>query len=341
MMKMNLLALTSLSFLLAACAMTPGPQKTAQNDMGYDATLTAFSYPFVVQNYTFGSQGQKLQMAYMDITPTAAGKLSGKTVVLFHGKNFSGFYFEKMARDLAVKGARVIIPDQVGFGKSSKPENYQYSFHGLARNTQNLLQSLNVTSFTLVGHSMGGMLATRYALMFPEQVKKLILVNPIGLEDYKTLTSYKTVDENYQSELKNDEDKIREYQKQAYYDGVWKPEYEPMLKAAIGWSVGPDKALIAKTAALTSDMVFTQPVVYEFKNISVPTSLIMGQRDRTAIGKAWAKPENQKKMGNYPVLGKETAKKIPKGKLFEMKGLGHMPFVEDYDGFMKIFMAEI
>lgn len=337
-MKILGLGLSAL-FVLGACA-SPSKKSEAPQAIGYDAVLTTFAYPFPVKQFAFESQGQKLQMSYMDVPAQGSAKDS-QTVVLFHGKNFGGFYFEKIAQDLSAAGYRVVIPDQIGFGKSSKPENFQYSFHTLATQTQKLLDQEGVTSFTLVGHSMGGVLATRYALMFPDQVKKLILVNPIGLEDYKVLTTYKSVDEAYQAELKTDANKIREYQKQSYYDGVWKPEYEPMLKPAIGWSEGPDKALIAKTSALTSDMVYTQPVVYEFKDLKVPTALIIGQRDRTAIGKAWALPENQKKMGLYPQLGRETAKKIPKSKLFEMKGVGHMPFVEDYETFMKIFKAQI
>lgn len=321
---------------LMACASAPKASKTESK--GYDSVLTGFPYPFEVKSYEFEAQGQKMKMAYMDLMPEGTPK---KTVVLLHGKNFGGFYFEQIAKDLRSSGYRVIIPDQIGFGKSTKPESFQYSFHTLGRFTENLLDKLGVKQFILVGHSMGGMLATRLALMSPERVQKLILVNPIGLEDYKTLTSYKTVDDLYQSEINSNEEKIRDYQKNSYYDGTWKPEYEPMIKPAVGWTEGPDKALIAKTAALTADMIYTQPVFYEFQNLKMPTVLILGQRDRTAIGKGWASPANQKKMGNYPQLGKDVSKKIKGSRLIEMKGLGHMPFVEDYDGFMQVFKPQL
>ena len=73
----------------------------------------------------------------------------------------------------------------------------------------------------------------------------------------------------------------------------------------------------------------------------MPVTMINGQRDKTAPAKAWASPENQKIMGNYPKLGQDVIKMIPKGKLIPMKGLGHLPFVEDFEGFMKLFVAEI
>src|SRR5690606_24130981 len=131
-------------------------------------------------------------------------------------------------------------PDQIGFGKSSKPESFPYSFHLLATLTRNLLISNNITQSIVVGHSMGGMLATRFALMFPEEVKKLVLVNPIGLEDWKTKVSYKTVQENFQAELNNSEDKIRNYQKESYFDGKWKPEYEKGIEILAGWTKHKD-----------------------------------------------------------------------------------------------------
>lgn len=295
-----------------------------------DPELKSFQYPFPVDFHDVKFKDQPLRMAYMDLKPEKSNK---KTVVLLHGKNFSGHYWEKTARDLLNKGYRVIIPDQVGFGKSSKPENFQYTFQLLGTYTQDLLNKLKVKSYVLIGHSMGGMLATRMALMFPEKVQKLVLVNPIGLEDWKTKIPYKTVNELYQAELKNTEESIRNYQKNVYFDGKWKPEYEELIAVLTGWTLHKNYPIIAWNAALTTDMVITQPVVYEFKNLSMPTLLLLGTRDRTAVGKNWAEPEVQKELGRYDLLGKKVIKMIPKGKLVELKGIGHVPQVEAYDSY--------
>lgn len=80
-------------------------------------------------------------------------------------------------------------------------------------------------------------------------------------------------------------------------------------------------------------MIFTQPVVYEFKNLKVPTLLLLGTRDRTAVGKGWAAPHVQEKLGRYDQLGKEVIRQIPKGKLVELPGIGHMPQVEAFDSY--------
>ena len=124
----------------------------------YNSELDGYSYPFKVETFKLSSQNQELKMAYMDLKPEKVKK--DKVVVLLHGKNFAGYYFERMANDLVDAGYRVIIPDQIGFGKSTKVRAYQFSFYQLSYNTKSLLDSLGIEKFDLVGHSMGGMLAT-------------------------------------------------------------------------------------------------------------------------------------------------------------------------------------
>lgn len=315
----------TLSFLLltfVSCATT----KTEST--GFTKEIPEFDYPFLVSHHHFPSQGEDVQMAYMDVKPE--GKIKD-TIVLLHGKNFSGFYFKTLIEHFREKGLRVIVPDQIGFGKSSKPLSYQYSFHALASNTLALLSAVGVEKFQLLGHSMGGMLATRVSLMSPERVKGLMLVNPIGLEDWKTMLAYRTIDEWYQAELNSSVDKMRLYQKKSYYDGVWKPEYEEFLAVNKGLLKGSDWPIIARTQAKLSDMIVTQPVLYEFKNLTMPTLLLLGDRDRTALMKDKASPELLPKLGRYDLLGPKIVKLIPRGKLVVLKNLGHMPFVEDFE----------
>ena len=182
---------------------------------------------------------------------------------------------------------------------------------------------------------MGGMLATRFALSYPEATEKLILENPIGLEDYKTLTPYQSVDANYQSELKNTVESYKNYQLKYYYDNKWKSQYDRWLNLLAGWTLHKDYPVIAWNAALTTDLIFTQPVVYEFKNIKCPTLLIIGTRDRTAIGKERAPKEIQETMGLYNELGKKTQQAIPNAQLVELDDVGHLPHIEVFDRFIK------
>ncbi|WP_153399479.1 alpha/beta fold hydrolase [Chryseobacterium vaccae] len=295
-----------------------------------DAVLSEYKYPYEVHYLDLKSQNNDLKMAYMDVQPQ---KANGKTIMLLHGKNFNGAYWERTAKDLSAKGFRVIIPDQIGFGKSSKPQNYQFSFSQLAENTKAILDQLKIEKTIVLGHSMGGMVATRFTLLYPERVQKLILENPIGLEDYKTFASYQTIDQAYQSELKNTAETYKNYQLKFYYDNKWKDEYQPWLDLIAGWTLHKDYPKVAWDAALTTDMIYNQPVCYEFKNIKIPTLLIIGTRDRTAIGKDRAPKELQPKMGQYQELGKKTQREIAGSKLVELENVGHLPHIEVYPKF--------
>ncbi|WP_343304888.1 alpha/beta hydrolase [Chitinophaga niabensis] len=307
----------------------------AQEVKAYDAELSTYIYPYPVHFFYLSSQGQRLKMAYMDVKPS---KANGRTVVLLHGKNFCGAYWDSTAAALTQKGFRVIVPDQVGFGKSSKPASLQYSFQLLAQNTKALLDSLKITKVAVLGHSMGGMLAVRFTLMYPDITEKLILENPIGLEDWKTAVPYQSIDQWYKGELAQNYEKIKKYQLDNYYAGQWTPAYDKWARLLAGWTVHPDYPKVAWNAALTYDMIFTQPVYYEFEQIKVPSLLIIGQRDRTALGKANAPAAVKDTLGNYPVLGRRAAGRIPSAKLVELEGIGHLPHIESFGQFRKALL---
>lgn len=301
-----------------------------------DARLSDFSYPYPVQTLPLQDQQQNLEMAYMDVTPEQA---NGRTVLLLHGKNFSGAYWKDTMAALLEDGYRVVVPDQIGFGKSSKPAHFQYSFQTLADQTRRLLDNLKVDSATVVGHSMGGMLATRFALMFPSRSDALVLVNPIGLEDWWPVVPWQSVDAWYRGELGKDARQVKDYMIASYFDGQWKAEYDPLLTLQQGWIRGPDYPRIAWNSALHYDMIYSQPVVQDFSRLTVPTLLVIGTRDRTALGRNRAPQPQREQLGRYDRLGKEAAKRIPDATLVELEGIGHVPQYEAFDPYMTALRA--
>ncbi|WP_182910472.1 alpha/beta fold hydrolase [Burkholderia pseudomallei] len=302
----------------------------------YGAELEGFAYAYPVHRYAFTSQRETLQMAYLDVRPERA---NGRTVVLLHGKNFCAGTWEQTIEVLAKAGYRVVAPDQIGFCKSTKPLRYQYSFQQLAHNTHALLESIGVKEATVVGHSTGGMLAVRYALMYPRDTQQLVLVNPIGLEDWKALgVPALSVDYWYARELKTSADVIRRYEQRTYYAGEWSPAYERWVQMLAGLYRGPGRDVVAWNSALVYDMIFTQPVLYEFGAIRVPTLLLIGDKDTTAIGKDVAPPDVHAKLGRYPALAKRTQAAIPGAVLYEFPALGHAPQIQDPATFHKALL---
>jgi pimeloyl-ACP methyl ester carboxylesterase len=321
-----------LSALIAVAALhahadEPASQPAGNDGPVYGPELQGFDYPYPVAQFAITSQRQVVKMAYMDVHPA---RPNGRTAVLLHGKNFCAATWRQTIETLTDAGYRVIAPDQIGFCKSTKPVRYQYSFQQLARNTHALLQALNVNNATLIAHSTGGMIAVRYALMYPRETEQLVLVNPIGLEDWKAKgVPSISIDDWYARELKTSADGIRRYVQSTYYAGHWRADYEPWVQMLAGMYRGSGKEVVAWNSALLYDMIYTQPVVYELPLLKMPVLLLIGTRDNTAIGKDAAPAELRPKLGNYAALGKFAAKAIPHATLVEFDDMGHAPQMQD------------
>jgi len=332
--NMSSIKVICFSTLLALTNNALASSEVNTESLSYDALLSNYEYDFKVNYFALESQKQSLKMAYIYLKPT---KSDMPTVTLMHGKNFNADYWTTTAQYLQSLGYGVLIPDQIGFGKSSKPTDYQYSFAALAHHTHALIDSLNIKESIVLGHSMGGMLASRFALMYPNTTKKLILVNPIGLENYLQYVDYKDTNFFYKNELAKTPEGVRKYQQKNYYDGKWNTTYSALTDFITGQIQGPDKEKMAWVNAKTYDMIFTQPVITEFKDLTVPVKLIIGTRDRTGPGRNWKKDGVDYELGRYDKLGKHAASLIPNAQLFELNNLGHLPQIEDFDRFKDVF----
>jgi len=174
----------------------------------------------------------------------------------------------------------------------------------------------------------------RFALMYPEEVTALALVDPLGLEDWKAKGAlYRTVDERYAVEVQTTPDVLRKYQLDQYYNNRWHPEYDRWLNVLSGMYTGNGRERYAWNQALTSDMIFTQPVVYELERIRMPTAIIIGSLDRVSPFKEAAPPDVAAQLGNYPELARRAAKRMQSARVVELADLGHVPQLEAPDRF--------
>jgi pimeloyl-ACP methyl ester carboxylesterase len=300
--------------------------------------LENLPYPHPVHVFPVTIEGQELRMAYMDVAPAgpAPEPANGQTVLLLHGKNFFGAYWAGTIRALSAAGYRVVVPDQIGFGKSPKADIH-YSFELLAQTTKALLDSLGVTKATVVGHSMGGMLAVRYALLYPAATTRLVLENPIGLEDYRVKVPFTSVDVTTRGMTAPTREGLDRFYRT--YFATWKSEYG--LWADLAWRAtqSGEWPRAAKASALTYDMIYTQPVVQDLPRITVPTLLVIGQADRTTLGRGALSPEVLATLGRYPELGRRAKAAIPGAKLVELDGVGHVPHLETPERFHSELLA--
>ena len=288
-----------------------------------DAEMDGFAYPHEVRHHAFTLEGQPVRMAYMDVAPAAAA--NGRTALLLHGRNFGGYYWENTIRHLTGAGFRVVVPDQVGFGKSSKPD-LAYSFHAQAEQTRQLLDRLGVGRVTVIAHSMGGMLGVRFTLMFPARVERLVLEGPIGLEDYRLTVPYAGKEALAQEAAAMTREALDRFYRG--YFATWRPEFQVFADVAWGWMQGPDAARLALVAAQTYRMAYEQPVVYELPRIAVPTLIVAGARDRSAIGRNRVPAEARETLGRYTELVPAAARAIPGARGELLENVGHIPHVE-------------
>jgi len=259
--------------------------------------------------------GQNVRMAYMDVPPLA--ETNGRTVVLFHGMNFAGFYWGGPIEALRREGFRVVVPDQIGFGRSSKPI-IPYHFHDMALNTRRLLQHLQITRATIVGHSMGGMLAARFATQYPDIVDRLVIYNPIGLTDGRYSQPWSSTDEAYTRVLGSTYQSIRAalFRYVSHKPAAWNDEFERFARIRYAWTLSADWPRYAMVQALLSQMPYLDPVVDDGAHIKAPTLVFGGREDSLTA--------------NFPDRMKAVADAIPNGngRLLLLPGIGHVPHLE-------------
>jgi pimeloyl-ACP methyl ester carboxylesterase len=313
-------------FCALAAAVNPGLAQTpsyqvpkAPTDIKAGSiTYEEVAYPYPVSYMRLTLYGQDVNMAYMDVP--AAGQPNGRTVMLFHGMNFGGFYFAGPIELLRKAGFRVIVPDQIGFGRSSKPI-IPYNFHDMALNSRKLLQSLGIQKAAIVGHSMGGMLAARFASSYPDVTERVVLYNPIGLTDYRWDQPWRSTDDVYKATLAQTHDEIfagaygtiRRY----FATSPWKPEFEEYARIMYAPSLSADWPRYAMVRALLQQMTYLDPVVYDWPHIKVKALVLGGDKDGP----------------DFPAQAKHIADTIPGGRLVLIPGAGHVPHIEVPDVF--------
>lgn len=195
----------------------------------------------------------------------------------------------------------MLAPDQIGFGKSSKPE-MRYSFVMLAAHTVRLLDALKVQRTVVMANSMGGMLGVHFARRYSERVTALVLENPLGLEDYRASIPAQTTDNLVKLEMAQTPETYRRFLMS--YFPQWTPVQERFIEIFARVQKSAEYPRYARVSALTYQMIYDGPITDELPKLAVPTLLVIGQLDRTVFGRRFAPPEVVKPLGNFVHLGK-------------------------------------
>jgi pimeloyl-ACP methyl ester carboxylesterase len=324
--------------LLAATFTTVHAGEPAQREP-YGIGLEGFAYPYPVSMLPLLNDGEQVRMAYMDVAPAQP---NGRTVLLLHGRNFPSSYWAPVIRTLADAGYRVVVPDQIGFGKSSKPAA-DLHFDTLARNTIALLDSLHVARADIVAHSLGGMLAVRIARAYPDRVAHLLLTAPIGLEDYRLYVPPTPTEKILENEDKLTADGYRKQLETNYSLKLPPDQITPFIDARFNIKGASDYPRWLRAFVSSAQMIYREPVAHEIPQITLPTLFVMGSDDHNAPGRPNAPEALRPQMGHNAELAQALAARMPDARAEVIPNTGHLAFLEaprKFNELMLTFLAK-
>jgi pimeloyl-ACP methyl ester carboxylesterase len=317
--------------VLTCSAVTASAATDAEHEP-YGIDLEGFPYPYPVNLMPVVNDGEQLRMAYMDVAPA---KPNGRTVLLMHGRNFPSSYWTPLIKTLSDAGYRVVVPDQIGFGKSSKPTG-DLHLDTLARNTVALLDHLHIDKIDLIAHSMGGMVGARVARAYPERVAHLLLASPIGMEDYRRYVPPMSTEKIIEQEDKQTPATFRKQLQNNYSLKLPPDEVTQYVEARMNIKDSGEYPRWLRAYASSAQMIYREPVVYEYPLITVPTLFIIGADDHNAPGKAYAPEAVRAKMGQNGELAQSLAASMPNAHAEVIPNTGHLVFLDDRSKFNQL-----
>jgi pimeloyl-ACP methyl ester carboxylesterase len=333
MIRVSVLAISAALLLLAPATAAFAAEPVQREPYGID--LEGFAYPYPVHLLPLVNDGEQLRMAYMDVAPAQP---NGRAVVLLHGRNFPSSYWAPVIRTLSDAGYRVVVPDQIGFGKSSKPTG-ELHFDTLARNTIALLDHLQIARADIVAHSLGGMLGVRIARAYPDRVAHLLLAAPIGLEDYRFYVPPTPTEKILENEDKLTAEGYRKQLETNYSLKLPPDQVTPFIDARFNIKDSAEYPRWLRAFVSSGQMIYREPVVHEIPLITEPTLFIMGADDHNAPGRPNAPEALRSKMGHNAELAQALAAKMPNARAEVIANAGHLVFLDAPQKFDELMLG--
>lgn len=277
------------------------------------ANFEEIPYPYPVQFLELERFGEPMRMAYMDIP--ARGQPNGQTVFWQHGMNFYSEAYTPTLETLADAGFRVIAVDRIGYGKSSKPI-IPYNFNFVAANMKALLDELGIEEVAIVGHSMGGMVVSRFAMLYPDTTTHVVLVNQIGLTDQRQSRPWT---DPFASDLG-----VTTYRSilaghRRYFPEEWPPAHLEFVRRQWGQTLSGEWPRLAMVRRLQGQMLYDDPVVYDWQHIDSKALVLSGEEDGL--------------IADFPRYARHVASEMQNSAILLYPGVGHAPQIEIPDRF--------
>jgi abhydrolase domain-containing protein 6 len=268
-----------------------------------------------LERFTSGLNRRVVQVGDHRIVYSEGGQ--GEPVVLLHGFGASADSWNRFAKQLT-RRYQVIAPDQPGWGASTRIESASYGYPAQVERLHQFLSALGLKRVHLVGHSIGGFIASAYAARYPDEVITLGLIAPHGMTEPEPSELFRDV-------AKGDN----------WLVATTRPEFDRLLNKVFAKRPYAPKAVLnyladhairnsAQSAKIFAEMQTNNPPLADrLANVTAPTWIVWGDQDR--------------------VLHVSSAdlfrQGIKKSEVMIIPGSGHMPLVENAGACSKAWLA--
>ena len=229
----------------------------------------------------------------------------GEPLILLHGFGANKDNFIRVARFLTPH-YRVIIPDHIGFGESSHPQDADYRPLTQAVRIRTLAQELGITKVHIGGSSMGGQISMMYAFLYPDEVKSLWLLDPGPVSSAPPSELQKIIIKTGENPLmaRNEDEFARTF--------AFAMSDPPFIPRPILNVMAQERIRNYELEKRIFKTGFTDPVEKYVTGLKTPALIVWGEKDRIF----------------EPVTAEILHKLMPRSEVIIMKGLGHLPMVE-------------
>lgn len=285
------IVLCVLIFGLTACAQF-NAQSTTQFAVNLERKVSGLEKKQIVL-----STGERI--VYLE-----AGDPKHETIVLLHGFGANKDNFTRFVRKLTDK-YHIIVPDNAGFGESSRIDNAQYDSDAQATRLHQLITQLHLQQIHLGGSSMGGHISLAFAAKYPQQVKSLLLIDSGGFWSVPRMPIFANFGSGENPLIiKNEEDYIK------LYDVVMtNPPFVPKLMLR---EFAQDSIKNAKLERTIAAQLAADPIEERAKTVKTPTLVIWGKEDKLL---------NVQTTATIKAL-------MPQSQIIIMENTGHLPMLE-------------
>jgi len=239
------------------------------------------------------------------------GPDNAQSVALIHGFSVPYFVFDPTFNFLVSAGFRVLRYDLFGRGFSDRP-HVKYNIDLFVNQLKELLDALNIKQVNLIGLSMGGAVASAFTVNFPEHVRRLILIDPVGIQSRPLSWMYKVailpgISESILSLISTE--RIIQRAATDFFDPEHAKLFQNQYRSQMQYR-GFKRAILSTLRNKTVDGF---PEVYQrLGKLGMPVLLIWGRNDRTL-------PLEQ----SCDILSA-----VPRAELHIIENCGHIPHYE-------------